>query len=253
MKNKNVEISFKKLLGNGRAWSCPTGFTAELLNILVSPLSEVFEHLKQMKFVHFVSITQNENNIINNEDLFGIQPKENLEERAEDVELAWQMLTGNSNYKTLENYLQRAGFEVYIYENTSGGKPNLGQGFQYNGVQYNGEIESKPAQYGGHSGRVIGNGFLDIEGKILDPVNIVNGKHTIYIKGYFDPTDKEWERIVEITLKFKPAHVVAVCQIVERKKADNGYPDTVDFVDRIDGGYPDTTFFEEKLNKYREE
>lgn len=250
---KTISIAFKKLLGSGRAWATPKGFTSDFYDLLSSPFAELYNFLKDLRFSHFTTSVIDENNIINNEDLFGIQPKENLEERAEDVELAWQMLTGNSNYKTLENYLQRARFEVYIYENTSSGKPNLGQGFQYNGVQYNGEIESKPAQYGGHSGRVIGNGFLDIEGKILDPVNIVNGKHTIYIKGYFDPTDKEWERIVEITLKFKPAHVVAVCQIVERKKADNGYPDTVDFIDRIDGGYPDTTFFEEKLNKYREE
>ena len=43
MKKKNVEISFKKLLGNGRAWKTPVGFTAELLEVLVSPLSELKE------------------------------------------------------------------------------------------------------------------------------------------------------------------------------------------------------------------
>ena len=246
-----ITVAFKKLLGNGRAWRTPSGFTSEFLDILVSPIEEIKERLSVIKNAHFVSILTDEDNIVNNEELFDITPRNTLAERAEDIDLAWQMLSGNSNYKTLENYLQRAGFELYIIENVDGTTPNLGQGFNYNGVQYDGEIDDKHAQYGGHTGRVIGNGFLNIEGKIKDPAQFVNGKHAFYIEGFFDPSDAEWDRIIEIVLRLKPAHVVAVCKVAERKKADNEYYNTAVFIDRIDGGRPGTKVFKEKLNRNR--
>jgi hypothetical protein len=250
---KTVEIAFKKNLGKGRAWLTPKGFTSDFYDLLVSPFSELFSYFKGLKKVHFSTVELDENNIINNEDLFGITPRNTFEERAEDIDLAWKMLSGNSAFKTLEDYLQRAGFDVYIYENTDDSIPSFGYGFQYGGFQYGGEIDDKKAQYGGHSGKIIGNGFLDIAGKIKDPAQFVNGKHAFYIQGFFDPSDKQWDRIIEIVLKLKPAHAVAVCQIAERKEADNGYYNTTDFVDVLDGGYPDTTLFKEKININREE
>ena len=250
---KTVEIAFKKNLGKGRAWLTPKGFTSDFYELLVNPFSELFSYFKGLKKVHFSTVELDENNIINNEDLFGITPRNTLEERAEDIDLAWKMLSGNSAFQTLENYLQRAGFDVYVYENTDENTPDLGQGFQYGAVQYDGEIDDKHAQYGGHAGRVIGNGFLNIAGKIKDPAQFLNGKHAFYIQGFFDPSDKQWDRIVEIVLRLKPAHAVAVCQIAERKEADNGYYNTTVFADVMDGGYPDTTLFKEKINIYREE
>lgn len=247
---KTVEIAFKKNLGKGRAWITPKGFTSDFYDLIVSPFSELFSYFKGLKKVHFSTVEIDENNIINNEDLFDITPRETLEERAEDIDLAWKMLSGNSAFQTLENYLQRAGFEVYISENTSG-VPNLGTGFNYGGVQYDGEIDDKHAQYGGHLGRVIGNGFLNIAGKIKDPAQFINGNHAFYIQGFFDPSDKEWDRIIEIVLRLKPAHTVAVCQIAERKKADNEYYNTSVFADVIDGGTPFTKLFKEKLNRNR--
>lgn len=246
-----ITVAFKKLLGNGRAWRTPSGFTSEFLDILVSPIEEIKERLSVIKNAHFVSVLTDEDNIVNNEELFDITPRNTLAERAEDIDLAWQMLSGNSNYKTLEDYLQRAGFELYIIENVDGTTPNLGRGFNYNGVQYDGEIDDKHAQYGGHTGRVIGNGFLNIAGKVKDPAQFVNGKHAFYIEGFFDPSDAEWDRIIEIVLRLKPAHVVAVCKIAERKKADNEYYNTAVFIDRIDGGRPGTKVFKEKLNRNR--
>lgn len=246
---KTITISFKKLLGKGRAWITPKGFTSEFYNLLVSPLAEVFKYLQNLRFTHFATMILNENNISNSEELFDIKPRETLQERAEDIELAWRMLSGNSSYKTLEKYLQKAGFEVYISENTSETAPNLGKGFNYGNIQYSGENEGKTAQYGGHLGRVIGNGFLNIAGSVKDPAQFVNGKSAFYIKGYFDPTDKDWERIVEIVLRFKQAHIVAVCQISERKRADNEWFNTQVFADAIDGGSPSTVVFVEKLNK----
>ena len=100
-------------------------------------------------------------------------------------------------------------------------------------------------------GAAVGNGFLNIAGKIKEPAQFVNGKHTFYIEGFFDPTDAEWDRIIDIVLRIKPAHVVAVCKIASRKVADNKYYNTTVFNDRIDGGRPGTTLFKEKLNRNR--
>ena len=250
---KTIEISFKKNLGKGRAWVTPKGFTSDFYDLLVSPFSELFSYFKGLKKVHFSTVELDENNIINNEDLFDLTPENTLEQRADNIDLAWKMLSGNSAFQTLENYLHRAGFDVYIFENTSGDTPNLGSGFNYGSIEYDGEIDEKHAQYGGHSATIIGNGFLNIAGKIKDPAQFVNGKSAFYIKGFFEPTDKDWDKIIEIVLKLKPAHAVAVCQIAERKEADNGYYDTTDFLDVLDGGYPDTTLFIEKININREE
>ena len=247
--NNKIAITFNKLLGNGRAWVAPQGFTEELLEVLISPLTDLRKRFGDLKHVHFTTLVIDENNIINNEELFDIKNKKTtLEERAEDVDLAWQMLSGNSNYKTLENYLQKKGYELFVIENTSAQSPDLGTGFDYNTVAYKGEIDGKTAQYGGHTSRIIGNGFLNVAGSIKDPAQFINGKNSFYIKGYFDPTDSEWDNIIDIVLRLKQAHEVAICLIAERKLADNGYYNTTTFADEIDGGYPDTTFFIEKLN-----
>jgi hypothetical protein len=251
---KTIEIAFKKNLGKGRAWITPKGFTSDFYDLIVSPFAELFKYFKGLKKVHFSTVELDENNLINNEELFDITPRATLEERAEDIDLAWKMLSGNSAFQTLENYLQRAGFEVYIYENTDDVVPNLGKGFNYGGVQYGGEVDDKKVQYGGHLGKVIGNRFLNIAGKIKDPAQFINGKHAFYIQGFFDPSDKDWDRIIEIVLRLKPAHAVAVCQIAERKEADNLYAETEDedLYDVLDGGEAETEFFKEKINDEEE-
>lgn len=249
MKNKCVEISFKKLLGDGRAWSSPSEFMSDFLEVLAAPLCEIKEKLESLKFAHFTTRFFDETNILNNEELFDIvQKRDTLGQRAEDVELAWRMLSGNSNYKTLEDFLQRAGFDIYVVENTDAAV-NLGGGFLYNSCEYGEMTDDSTVQYGGHTTKVVGNGYLNVAGISKDPAQFVNGKHAFYIVGFFDPNESEWERIIEIVLKLKPAHVVGVCKISERKKADNEYYNTMSFIDYIDGGEPGTTLFMEKLNK----
>ncbi len=250
MKNKSVEIAFKKLLGNGRAWRTPVGFTSEFLEILISPLVELKEQFINLKYTHFPTFFQNKNNIINGEELFGIiQNSSNLEERANNIELSWRKLAGNSSYATLEYYLRQAGFDVYVMENISGTLPNTGTGFMYGFTQYNSSKEGKKAQYGGRSSKVIGNGMLNIAGTNREPTNILDGSSSFYVIGFFDPNDSQWDSITEIILKFKPAHTVAICQIAERKVADNEWASTEIFGDNIDGGKADTKIFREWLNK----
>lgn len=243
-----IAAAFKKMLGNGRAWMCVDEFTSEFINVITSPILELAKKVISLKYTHFTTLDIDENNIVNHEELFNITPKGNLQQRAEEIDLAWGMLSGNSNFKTLETFLQRAGFELYVSENVNSSMPDLGTAFNYGFVEYDGEIDDKKAQYGGHSGRIIGNGFLNIAGTIKDPAQFVDGKNAFYITGYFDPTDSEWDRIIEIVLKLKPLHNVAVCKIAERKRADNEYYNTESFANNIDGGDPATQFFIERLN-----
>ena len=240
--------TFTKLLGNGRAWKTPHGLTADFYKLLISPFRILFLFIKNLRFTHFQEDYIDENNIINDEELFGITDKaETLDERAAEVALAWRLLCGNAHYKTLEYFLRKAGFELEIIENTDE-TVNLGMGTNYGTGAYNGYIEDKKMQYGGHYSRVIGNGFLNIEGTIREPAQFKNGKNAFYIRGFFDPTDAQWNKILDIVLRVKQAHTVAVCQIAERKLADNDWYYQEEFPQFIDGGHPDTTYFIERLN-----
>lgn len=240
--------SFIKNLGNGRAWLTPIGFTEDFLRLLVSPIEKIYSDFKKLKFAHFTTKTLDKTHIELGEELFSLTDKsQNLQQRAKEVEAQWGLLSGNLNYKNLETFLQNAGYEVYVSENTE--ELDLGQGINYNTISYNGSFDDKPAQYGGVSSRVIGNGFLDVKGKMKDPVIFNNGKHTIKIKGYFDPTTDEWEKIEQIILSFKSASTVVVCDIALRKVVDNQYYDTEIFPDNIDGGTPFTTEYRERLNE----
>ena len=244
----NFYVSFIKNLGKGRAWKTPLGFTTDMFKLFAYPIKTVYDYIKNLRFTHFQEDYIDENNIINDEELFGITDKgETLEERATENALAWRLLCGNAHYKTLEYFLRKAGFEIEIIENTDE-TVNLGMGTNYGTGAYNGYIEDKKMQYGGHDSRVIGNGFLNIEGTIREPAQFKNGKNAFYIRGFFDPTDAQWNKILDIVLKVKQAHTVAVCQIAERKIADNDWYYKEEFEQFIDGGHPDTTYFIERLN-----
>lgn len=183
MKNKNVEISFKKLLGNGRAWSCPTGFTAELLEVLVSPLAELKERFVNLKYTHFPTFFQDINNIINDEELFQLKDttSKTIEERAGDVEAQWTIFSGYQNYKQIETILQRKGLPVNVIEDVP---------------------ESE--RYGK---KAIGNGKLNIEGVIYDPVVIVDDQNVFFVKATDFLTSAQVDSLIETVVKYRQAHL----------------------------------------------
>lgn len=244
-----LKSTFIKCLGKGRAWLCGDSFTNELIGVFTSPLSDIKKYFLKLKESHFPSKNLLEENILNGETLFGISHiAENLEERANNVEIEWSMLAGNLNYKTIETALKKVGFKIKVIENISFQRPDLGTGFLFGNTQYNGIKDEKRAQFGGHFTKIIGNGFLDIEGTNKDPARFVNGKNSFYLKGFFDPSDKEWDYISEIVLKLKPLQSVAICNIAERKIVDNEWYDTTEFLDILDGGTPEMEDFFEILN-----
>lgn len=183
MKNKNVEVSFKKLLGNGRAWKTPLGFTSELLEVLVSPLSELKERFINLKYTHFPTFFQDINNIVNDEELFGLKGVENktLEERAGDVEAQWNIFSGYQNYSQIERILQQKGLPVNV-------------------------IEDVPAseRYGK---KAIGNGNINIKGVVYDPVVITDDENVFFVKASDFLTAAQVESLIETVVKYRQGHL----------------------------------------------
>jgi len=246
MKNKSVEISFKKLLGNGRAWRTPVGFMAEFLEVLVSPLVELKERFIKLKYTHFPTFFEDENNIINDEDLFGIRDFQNksIAERAANVEAQWSMLNGSLNWKPLQDALKKASLNVRILENLPV-KPVYSNSVSlYGSYSYNQKLKETNdfIRYGEDLNRKIGNGNIDIEGRKYDPCILSSKSASQYgsfgyksynleldtysqygIRGgsrncFFITSDEpitgeQYELLTKIVLQKKPAQTIAICNL----------------------------------------
>lgn len=181
-----IELAFKKLLGKGRAWRALTTKTADFLNVLVSPLSDVFIYFKNLKYTHFPTIYVNENNIVNSEELFEITETDDktVEERAANVEGQWAALAGSQTFEQLENILNKKGISIKVIENI-------------------------PQTYDLYGARYIGNGFLQLQTEKTDPVVITNYKHTFIIQAEDFLTEEAIQTLIETIAKAKPMHNVA--------------------------------------------
>ena len=60
--NFSARSTFKKLLGKGRAWLTPKGFTEDVLNLFAYPFEVVKDVLIKLKLTHFPVTYTNENN-----------------------------------------------------------------------------------------------------------------------------------------------------------------------------------------------
>jgi hypothetical protein len=157
--NFSARSTFKKLLGKGRAWLTPKGFTEDVLNLFAYPFEVVKDVLIKLKLTHFPVTYTNENNILNGEELFKITDIEGktLTERAATVEAQWSIFGGCQNYKQIELILQRKGLPVRVIENI-------------------------PQGYNLYGGRLIGNGFIQTPDGEIDPINAGNLKHCFIIQ-----------------------------------------------------------------------
>lgn len=181
--NKTIETTFKKLLGKGRAFITPIGFTSDFLDLLVSPFVELKERIVNLKLTHFPTRLTIENNVINGEELFGIEETEGLtlSERAANVEGQWSIFGGSQNYKQLELILQKKGLPVRVIENI-------------------------PKNYNLYGSRYIGNGLLKTDSGIKDPIIATNGKHSFIIQADdFVLSQDVLISMIETLVKNKPA------------------------------------------------
>ena len=179
---QTIQITLKKLLGRGRAWLTPRGFTSELFDLIASPFAELKTRFINFKYIHFPTYLVDENNIKNGEELFGIKDTagKTLEERAANVEGQWSVFGGSQNYKQIELILQKKGFPVRVIENI-------------------------PKNYNLYGSRTIGNGFLQTDEGTVDPIVITNGKHTFVIQADDFLSDEQIETMIETVVTTKPA------------------------------------------------
>ena len=205
--------TFKKLLGNGRAWRMPIGFTSDFYDIIANRLNDVFQQIKNLKFTHFPTIFFDEKNIKNDEELFN-NYNDGLsdEERAALTESNWAMLCGSLHYKEIENALKTAGYNLHVVENYNN-SIITNNGFGFGSVRYGQTVSDKKVQYGGTPARIIGNGQLRIGEQATDPIRLTDGKNSFFVYGDFTPTETEWQTITNIILQVKPAQSVAICLI----------------------------------------
>lgn len=181
--NDIIETMFKKLLGKGRAFLTPKGFTSDFYDLFMSPFVELKNRIINLKFTHFPMVFLDENNIVNGEELFNLKDIEGktLEERAANVEGQWSIFAGTQNYKQIELILQKKGLPVRIIENIP------------------------PEAYELYGHRDIGNGFLQIEGEISDPIVITTGDNTFIIQADDFMSQEQTKMMVETVVKNKPA------------------------------------------------
>lgn len=179
---KTLEITFNKLLGKGRAFLTPKGFTSDIFDLFVSPLVELKDRLISFKFIHFPTALIDKNNIENGEELFEIAEIEGktLEERAAAVEASWTGFAGSQNYNQLEKILRKKGFAVRV-------------------------IEHIPQNYNLIGKRLVGNGVVHTKDGKLDPIVIKNGKHTFIVQADEFMSKEQYESLIETLVKVKPA------------------------------------------------
>ena len=183
--NFSARNTFKKLLGKGRAWLTPKGFTEDILNLFAYPIEVVKDRLIKLKLTHFPVTYTDENNIINGEELFKITDiaGKTLMERATTVEAQWTIFGGSQNYKQIELILQKKGLPVKV-------------------------IEYIPQTYNLYGGRLIGNGFIQIPTGETDPITQTNKKHCFIIQ-----SSEFWDENIFLT---------TVKTLVPIKPAQNG-------------------------------
>jgi len=183
MDNLSITKAFKKLLGKGRAFRTPLGFMDEFLTLIVSPLLDIKNRIINLKFTHFPSTNNDENDIINGEELFQIKEisGKTLAQRAANVESQWSSFAGCQTFKQIENVLKKKGFDVTIIENI-------------------------PKNYDTYGARTIGNGFIVTSSGKDDPIKITNGKHTFIVQSGSFYNESEFLNVVEAIVKNKPAH-----------------------------------------------
>lgn len=181
--NKNVvQTTFKKLLGKGRAFLFPKGFTSDFYDVLMESFEELKNRVITLKFVHFPTKYVNKNDIVNGEELFGLKDVEGTdEERAANVEGQWSIFAGTQNYKQIERILQKKGLPVRVIENIP-----LGAWFLY-------------------GSRVIGNGRINTPDGKVDPIVINKGENTFIVQSEDFMSDEQINILIETVVKNKPA------------------------------------------------
>ena len=151
---------------------------------MTDAVAEVAKKISDLKLVHFPTKTLNENDIKNDEELFGVSASGTLQERAANVETQWRLFAGGQNYKQVEQLLQKRGLPINVVE-------NINADFDLRDIDY------------------IGNGELAQKDGKSDPVQINDGREMFYLCAERFLEDEEIDTLIKTLLSCKPAQTAA--------------------------------------------
>lgn len=211
--------SFKRLLGNGRAWRLVNANISALVNALIKPFEDIRRSAYRIVYAPFLTsniyASEDEQlaDVENYEELFGIEAISNiLKERQANAEVQWA-LRGGQGFGYIEQVMARAGLQVKVVENIP--MKDLGYlgNFKYGYTRYGQTVNDTKVQYGASGYKLICNGALYYDQNYDDPVKITRWDKVLVITVINPMTYGQYKIFMDLLLKTRPAEYVCLCKI----------------------------------------
>lgn len=211
--------TFKRLLGDGRAWRLVNPNIKALVHALIKPFKDIRRAGYRIVYAPF--LTQNRfasddeklADVENYENLFGIQPISNiLQERQSNAEVQWA-LRGGQGFGYIEQVMERAGIKVKVIENIPmKDLSNLGA-YEYGFTQFGQTVNDDKVQYGASGYKLICNGALYYGENYKEPAVITKWNKVLVIDVINPLTYGQYKTFIDLLLRTKPMEMAALCKI----------------------------------------
>lgn len=211
--------TFKRLLGDGRAWRLVNPNIKALVHALIKPFKDIRRAGYRIVYAPF--LTQNRfasddeklADVENYENLFGIQPISNiLQERQSNAEVQWA-LRGGQGFGYIEQVMERAGIKIKVIENIPmKDLSNLGA-YEYGFTQYGQTVNDDKVQYGASGYKLICNGALYYGENYKEPAVITKWDKVLIIDVINPLTYGQYKTFIDLLLRTKPMEMAALCKI----------------------------------------
>ena len=200
--------SFKRLLGNGRAWVLRAPNIKNTVKAFLPPLYDVQNMFYRVAMTPFPTQNTYADDITADlkmfENQFGIDnPPTTTQDRAQFVEAQWGMV-GAQGWGYIESVLQKAGLSVTVVENLPIAEV-IGTGL----TQY-GQLQYGQNQYGAGGYKVIGNGLLNIGGVKVDPVVVTSNESVFVVYSETILTNQQYQVLEDLILRIKSLNTVCI-------------------------------------------
>lgn len=206
--------SFKRLLGNGRAWFLRAPNIQNTVKAFLKPIDDLYNNGFRIACTPFPTQNKYNNDLEGDlklfENQFGISnPSADLNERAAHVEAQWGMV-GGQGYQYIEKALTSAGLPVKIIENLPIFDFNAASMTQFGNIEYDQTVNGTIVEYGQSGYKLIGNGMLNIAGSTYDPAVLNNCKYAFLVECLSPLTTAQYEIMTDIILRTKPLQEVCL-------------------------------------------
>ena len=211
--------SFKRLLGNGRAWRLVNANISSLVHALIKPFEDIRRSAYRIVYAPFLTsniyASEDEQlaDVENYEELFGIEAISNiLKERQANAEVQWA-LRGGQGFGYIEQVMARAGLQVKVVENIPMKDFGYLGNFKYGYTRYGQTVNDTKVQYGASGYKLICNGALYYGQNYDDPVKITRWDKVLVITVINPMTYGQYKIFMDLLLKTRPAEYVCLCKI----------------------------------------